>query len=80
VTHTTSQKQKARNERRKVVSKPYEAEAAGHHRGLVARHGVFVARDVRQLQHALRAVALQVAFKRQILKPVFHLIGYRLWV
>jgi hypothetical protein len=27
-----------------------------------------------------RAVALQVAFERRILKPVFHLIGYRLWV
>jgi hypothetical protein len=27
-----------------------------------------------------RAVALQVAFERQILKPVFHLIGYTLWV
>jgi hypothetical protein len=27
-----------------------------------------------------RAVALQVAFERQTLKPVFHLIGYRLWV
>jgi hypothetical protein len=26
------------------------------------------------------AVALQVAFERQTLKPVFHLIGYRLWV
>jgi hypothetical protein len=26
------------------------------------------------------AVALQVAFERQILKPVFHLIGYGLWV
>jgi hypothetical protein len=25
-------------------------------------------------------VALQVAFERQTLKPVFHLIGYRLWV
>jgi hypothetical protein len=25
-------------------------------------------------------VALQVAFQRQTLKPVFHLIGYRLWV
>jgi hypothetical protein len=25
------------------------------------------------------AVALQVAFERQTLKPVFHLIGYRLW-
>jgi hypothetical protein len=25
-------------------------------------------------------VALQVAFERQILKPAFHLIGYRLWV
>jgi hypothetical protein len=27
----------------------------------------------------LPAVALQVAFERQTLKPVFHLIGYRLW-
>jgi hypothetical protein len=26
------------------------------------------------------AVALQVPFERQTLKPVFHLIGYRLWV
>jgi hypothetical protein len=25
-------------------------------------------------------VALQVAFERQTLKAVFHLIGYRLWV
>ena len=25
-------------------------------------------------------VALQVEFERQILKPVFHLIGFRLWV
>jgi hypothetical protein len=25
-------------------------------------------------------VALQVAFERQTLKPIFHLIGYRLWV
>jgi hypothetical protein len=29
---------------------------------------------------ARRAVALQVAFERQTLKPVLHLIGYRLWV
>jgi hypothetical protein len=28
----------------------------------------------------VRDVALQVAFERQTLKPVFHLIGYRLWV
>jgi hypothetical protein len=27
-----------------------------------------------------RVVALQVAFERQTLKPIFHLIGYRLWV
>jgi hypothetical protein len=27
-----------------------------------------------------RCVAVQVAFERHILKPVFHLIGYRLWV
>jgi hypothetical protein len=25
-------------------------------------------------------VALQVEFERQILKPVFHLIGFRIWV
>jgi hypothetical protein len=25
-------------------------------------------------------VALQVAFERQIFKPDFHLIGFRLWV
>jgi hypothetical protein len=29
---------------------------------------------------ALLVVALQVEFERQTLKPVFHLIGYRLWV
>jgi hypothetical protein len=28
----------------------------------------------------LHGVALQVAFERRILKPVFRLIGYRLWV
>jgi hypothetical protein len=27
-----------------------------------------------------RGVALQVAFERQTLKPVFQLIGFRLWV
>jgi hypothetical protein len=25
-------------------------------------------------------VVAQVAFERHILKPVFHLIGYRIWV
>jgi hypothetical protein len=33
-----------------------------------------------ELEQSLRVVALQVAFERQILKPVFHMIGYRLWV
>jgi hypothetical protein len=28
----------------------------------------------------VRVVALQVAFERRILKAVFHLVGYRLWV
>jgi hypothetical protein len=28
---------------------------------------------------AAQGVALQVVFERQTLKPVFHLIGYRLW-
>jgi hypothetical protein len=27
-----------------------------------------------------RVVALQVEFERQSLKPVFHIIGFRLWV
>jgi hypothetical protein len=38
--------------------------------------------EARDVQHVLRtrAVALQVEFERQILKPVFHLIGFRLWV
>jgi hypothetical protein len=40
--------------------------------------------DVEHLQQNLllnlQDVALQVAFERQTLKPVFHLIGYRLWV
>ena len=31
-----------------------------------------------QLMHSF--VALQVAFERQILKRVFYLIGYRLWL
>jgi hypothetical protein len=38
-------------------------------------------RGARGGEHVLRlAVALQVASERRILKPVFHLIGYRLWV
>jgi hypothetical protein len=32
------------------------------------------------LPASARDVALQVPFERQILKPVFHLIGFRLWV
>jgi hypothetical protein len=34
----------------------------------------------RQVRAAVLVVALQVAFERQTLKPVFHFIGYRLWV
>jgi hypothetical protein len=33
-----------------------------------------------ELLAADRGVALQVEFERQTLKPVFHLIGVRLWV
>ena len=29
---------------------------------------------------SVRGVAVQVAFERRTLKPVFHLIGYRLWL
>jgi hypothetical protein len=35
---------------------------------------------VRVLIRRAHDVAVQVAFERQTLKPVFHLIGYRLWV
>jgi hypothetical protein len=35
---------------------------------------------VNWIQQLYPAVALQVAFERQILKPVFHLIVFRLWV
>jgi hypothetical protein len=38
-------------------------------------HGV-----VRAADGGPRGVAVQVEFERQTLKPVFHLIGYRLWV
>jgi hypothetical protein len=44
----------------------------GHPPGV---HGAFAGDGER-----VRGVALQVAFERQTLKPVFHLIGYRLWV
>jgi hypothetical protein len=42
----------------------------------------FVERDVFQnaVPDPLRGVALQVAFERQTLKPVFHSICYSIWV
>jgi hypothetical protein len=43
---------------------------------LVVRDDLRVA--AADVQH--HGVALQVAFERRTLKPVFHLIGYRLWV
>ena len=39
-----------------------------------------VLEERRALPLRAHVVALQVEFERQILKPVFHLIGYRLWV
>jgi hypothetical protein len=42
-----------------------------------ATSAIFPRMKTSPLSH--RAVALQVAFERQTLKPVFHLIGYRLW-
>jgi hypothetical protein len=33
--------------------------------------------DALAVAYPCRGVALQVAFERQTLKPVFHLIGYR---
>jgi WD40 repeat protein len=46
------------------------------HRNLTS-HFIHMAR---RLFFISRHVALQVAFERQTLKPVFHLIGFRLWV
>jgi hypothetical protein len=37
-------------------------------------------RDVVRVARKRRGVALQIAIERQTLKPVFRLIGYRLWV
>jgi hypothetical protein len=61
------------------------AEAHGgwvHEAGEVRRRAEAAVRRRLGVEHwvVLHAVALQVAFERQILKPVFHLIGYRLWV
>jgi hypothetical protein len=49
-----------------------------HIQRLQPRRGEPEPRGVAHLQ--TRDVALQVAFERQTLKPVFHLIGVRLWV
>ena len=43
-------------------------------------HAVVVERRLGQLDRLVRDVALQVAFERRTLKPVFQLIGFRLWV
>jgi hypothetical protein len=69
-------------------SPPPHVDAVPHSRGLV--HVAHVVGDVGVLADALLVrlevddvhlvVALQVAFERQTLKPVFHSIGYRLWV
>jgi hypothetical protein len=49
---------------------------AAPHRGGEAGGHLFVRRE-----HARHlGVALPVAFERQILKPFFHLIGFRFWV
>jgi hypothetical protein len=47
-----------------------------------ALHDFVVALDVadERDERVARGVALQVAFERQTLKPVFRLIGFRLWV
>jgi hypothetical protein len=34
----------------------------------------------KQPDQLARGVALQVAFEKQTLKPIFYLVGYRLWV
>jgi hypothetical protein len=65
-------------------SNPPAVGAAGDEEG--AHEHLAAVHLARHLGHALhhrslhRAVALQVAFERRILKPAFHLIGYRLWV
>jgi hypothetical protein len=66
-----------------VLSSPTEQQGLlGEER---QRHGggveeVRPLRAAGELRVAHRAVALQVEFGRQILKPSFHLIGFRLWV
>ena len=53
----------------------------GHNNWMQVVQGPHLARVVEALGDAGDlGVALQVAFERQTLKPVFHLIGYRLWV
>jgi hypothetical protein len=50
--------------------------------GRVVDHEVQVPHEQREAPGGLgsHGVALQVAFERHILKPVFHLIDFRLWV
>jgi hypothetical protein len=54
--------------------------AARHSLGFPGGDGVDVRGNRCKVRRHHRAVALQVAFERQTLKPVFHLIGFRLWV
>ena len=57
---------------------------SGHLQQVIRPHtvlGQVVGGERQAALHVVRrVVAVQVAFERQTLKPVFRLIGYRLWV
>jgi hypothetical protein len=62
---------------------PPHRQLHGHEaHGLLGRHqhGLGVRSGGSRGNVSGHGVALQVAFERQTLKPVFRLIGYRLWV
>jgi hypothetical protein len=62
--------------RRRLSGGGANPRAEGEHAGL----GVVKRRRLQHSRARGRGVALQVEFERQILKPAFHFIGYRLWV
>jgi hypothetical protein len=59
----------------------YTEDYTGCHHLVVCLQNNVVKRDNPTLcELGVLGVALQIAFERRTLKPVFHLIGYRLWV
>jgi hypothetical protein len=79
--HARSDSASASASRRSAASARRAASSALRSASILAVISI-CSRDTTSLtaSRADRFVALQVAFERRILKPVFHLIGYRLWV